>query len=891
MSRKKKHKRSLSRFIRRVKSFVLRAKGFSGKAARRWVKKVWKSKKEDKEYSKAQKKQAYRWGFIPVEVENLGITEENHSAILSNREYYYLQPINGTYDKWLRDRISTLNVFGRFREVFEPCSYHIIRRTGEPFIIPLSDKAEEFEPDVEGLCAYLADQGPKTISYSTWGSEKWEIGASVDSEGQPLFIFNGCPVSMEKFASWLNRVSRKHALVIYDADRNMTVFSPLVVTDAEVVLHVRMINADGIRPQFCRAFLEINYKNGWIRDDKNTDKQGNIFREWSSDKDLADKAEDFEDILEEEENEKESDDAEDREIGFEDGVYEDWEADTEEKEFADPGRSGIYDGKIPGDMENGEKNPEEQCKAAEMVTSISKKQEKRQGGIHRFYSLVGLDGMFSGLLFLDKGKRIQKTDRAPGSDKVFEGTIPGWEEILDFLVNMFRIFPQIEYVEVRLHVEEDGFIITGMSPNPPYSSLFRFSPQENDFMLSKVRLKEEAWQGGAVQIKRLLHNTRLKIRRTWAVFSSPRGLVPYQSTRWPHDVWCDLISKNGVGLRTKCWAYRHGFLSYRISQYGIEKDNWKQFISDFEYRWLRHINNKYKYWLEDKITLKYLLREYRECFPDYYYYTCFRNGQHRIVPMMDLPKGYGVSANEILRLAREKGVLALKPDKGSHGEGFYRLAWEDGGYTLNGRKASEDEVIGILENPENQYLVMEYIRMHADIGRIYPGSVNTIRFYIFKRDGRAPQIGAVYLRIGTSATGGVDNLAAGGIAAEVDAETGRFGNALVLDGINQGNLVSCPVHPDTKIPIEGVLPRWEETRSLVLEIARSIKQLEYFGFDVAITEDGIKIPEINRFPDFPRIVKLSPEAIEYLLYRLEYKKHIYRYDIKPCRKLIRLPKR
>ena len=200
-------------------------------------------------------------------------------------------------------------------------------------------------------------------------------------------------------------------------------------------------------------------------------------------------------------------------------------------------------------------------------------------------------------------------------------------------------------------------------------------------------------------------------------------------------------------------------------------------------------------------------------------------------------------------------------------------------------------MLGILEDPANQYLVTEYIQMHHAIKRIYPGSVNTVRFIVFKRDGRTPQIGAAYLRIGTSATGGVDNLAAGGIAAEVDVETGRFGNALMLDGVNQGNLVPCPVHPDTKVPIEGVLPRWEETRALVLDIARSISQIEYFGFDVAITEDGIKIPEINRFPDFPRIVKLSPAANEYLLYQLSRKKRIYGYDVEPCHKLLGLPER
>lgn len=71
----------------------------------------------------------------------------------------------------------------------------------------------------------------------------------------------------------------------------------------------------------------------------------------------------------------------------------------------------------------------------------------------------------------------------------------------------------------------------------------------------------------------------------------------------------------------------------------------------------------------------------------------------------------------------------------------------------------------------------------------------------------------------------------------------------------------------------------------------SIPQLEYFGFDLAITEDGIKFPEINRFPDYPKIEKYNPKTIDYLLYKLEMKKKKFGYYNKPCRKLIHLPKR
>ena len=54
---------------------------------------------------------------------------------------------------------------------------------------------------------------------------------------------------------------------------------------------------------------------------------------------------------------------------------------------------------------------------------------------------------------------------------------------------------------------------------------------------------------------------------------------------------------------------------------------------------------------------------------------------------------------------------------------------------------------------------------------------------------------------------------------------------------------------------------------------------------------NVKLPEINRFPDFPKIEKYSQETIDYLLLKLQQKKEEYGYDEKPCRKLVHLPKR
>ena len=80
--------------------------------------------------------------------------------------------------------------------------------------------------------------------------------------------------------------------------------------------------------------------------------------------------------------------------------------------------------------------------------------------------------------------------------------------------------------------------------------------------------------------------------------------------------------------------------------------------------------------------------------------------------------------------------------------------------------------------------------------------------------------------------------------------------------IEDNSIRPCPKHPDTGVLIEGIIPNWERVKELVLNVAEGIPQLEYFGFDLAVTADGIKFPEINRFPDFPKIETLSPKTID-----------------------------
>lgn len=463
-----------------------------------------------------------------------------------------------------------------------------------------------------------------------------------------------------------------------------------------------------------------------------------------------------------------------------------------------------------------------------------------------------------------------------------------YSDIKETVLKMARFAPQLAFFGLDIALDEKGgFAIVNFMNYPEYPD-FPLGEKTVSFMKEKIRERDEMAKDLGLRLRTAEKRIRWKTRQNFTAIFYPKDMMPYLGMRWIKEVLTDFFSKSDASFGTKMWAYRHGFLSYRIPQYGITEENYPEHISDFEYKWLRHINGEYRRLFDDKITIKYILNQFRECFPEYYYHIKSKNGENIIIPMMDCPEKYSDNYEDIIALAKEKKELAMKPEEGSHGHGFYRLTYDEGKFYLNFKEATEEDVLAILRDPENQYLITEYIKNNEQFKKIYSGAVNTVRMIVFKYDGVTPEIGNAYMRFGSSATGTVDNMGAGGIFVEVDEKTGRYYDAKI---IRSNCIEDCPVHPDSGIPIEGYIPHWEQVKKTVLDVAASVPEMEYFGFDVAITEDGVKFPEINRFPDYPKIEKFSPETMKYLLKKLDEKKHRFGYDKKPCRKIIHLPKR
>lgn len=422
--------------------------------------------------------------------------------------------------------------------------------------------------------------------------------------------------------------------------------------------------------------------------------------------------------------------------------------------------------------------------------------------------------------------------------------VAGFAGVLEKLREIMSEFRELSYLDFSVRFCADGFRIVRVDTGEELTYLH----DTGDFLNERLRGCRRGMS--PAQFMRHLWLSY------WVVAAKRHGFLSFMYRHWREALWQDRLSPRTT-LREKRWAHRRGFLSHRIAQYGLTEENYRDCLSDRDYRWLRPINNHYSKWLEDKVTVRYVLEKYRHCLPEYYYRVLRRDGAVTALPLPDCPADYGDGLDELLRLLRQRGALALKRTVGSHGLGFCKLAFENGTYFVNGVAKTQKQMLHFLRTLKTEYNVSEYIVMHPELRKICDGVACTVRLMVINRTGNDPVMENAYFRIGTSHTGFTDNIGSGGIFAYVDAETGRFHDAELLRG---HVFAPCAVHPDSGAPIEGVLPHWNELRDSVVRLARYLSPLEYLGFDGVITEDGFRILEINthqdlhKYPAYPESV-------------------------------------
>lgn len=314
-------------------------------------------------------------------------------------------------------------------------------------------------------------------------------------------------------------------------------------------------------------------------------------------------------------------------------------------------------------------------------------------------------------------------------------------------------------------------------------------------------------------------------------------------------------------IEKKIWAIEHGFFPSSILLYNLTDENINLYLSDLDYMRMHPINNHFAFWINDKITLKNIFASpiksiskpetYYNMMPEYYLYI--ENDGHYSY-LMDSPSKIRKDENYLLNLLKDKKCLALKPSNGGGGFGFVKLEYENNGILWNDALINESQ-FKINQLELKGYIVTEYLKQHKSFDSICDKSACTLRVVVVKNiqdtySGGKLEIVASYARFGTEASEGACNMHAGAVAISYNSETGEYGDEFFrYRGFADGDQTRFLRHPDSHVTLKGKkLPKYEDVKDVVLTACSYLSSLDYFGVDVVITDDTIKILEINSLP-------------------------------------------
>ena len=281
--------------------------------------------------------------------------------------------------------------------------------------------------------------------------------------------------------------------------------------------------------------------------------------------------------------------------------------------------------------------------------------------------------------------------------------------------------------------------------------------------------------------------------------------------------------KRGIGKLKQIFLVVKDSLRYNISlmeyyQFRFfeklpeEKEQWAGTGYMYEYQ-LRMNPRDQRDILDDKTKF---YRKYREFFV------------HQIADLEDLKSEEGLSG---ALLANPSGKLVFKVSDGKCGADVA---------IRNTNEFTADSLVSFLESGMYD-LVEEFIIQHPRLQKLAPAAVNTVRVFSQLNERNGVELLGCRLRI--SVNSGVDNLAAGNLAAPIDADSGVV--------IGSGVYSDITKHPETHHPVTGEaiegfrIPFWPEIIDMVTRAHRKHAQNRSIGWDVVVTEKGPGLIEGN----------------------------------------------
>ena len=325
------------------------------------------------------------------------------------------------------------------------------------------------------------------------------------------------------------------------------------------------------------------------------------------------------------------------------------------------------------------------------------------------------------------------------------------------------------------------------------------------------------------------------------------GVVGFRRYRIASEYCDDYYADTGIHRHEKEWFYRRGIPSFKVRWYGLTKENYNNYISDFDfYNKRNYRNGQFENWFEHKLNTYYLLLPFKEYMPIHYYYV-----HERTISPLDVAKKTEGSVDDIISLIREQPIAA-KACVGGHGRGFYKISiLEDDGcnptFSVNGQEKTKPELEELI-NGFYSYIITEYGIPHKVFRNLCGEDAFAVMRAVTAYDPKSGgHITALMIRLGCKKSGYVTDYD-GTIYCGIDLEDGHLFTPIQRSGDTEGIIkrTNLTVHPDTGIPFNDItVPNFNELKSLLKNISEFISITPYLVMDIIPTDDGFEILEIN----------------------------------------------
>lgn len=205
----------------------------------------------------------------------------------------------------------------------------------------------------------------------------------------------------------------------------------------------------------------------------------------------------------------------------------------------------------------------------------------------------------------------------------------------------------------------------------------------------------------------------------------------------------------------------------------------------------------------------------------------------------------------VCRILQQKGVsqCVIKAAESAHGDSVMvvnDIEYQEGDALLhlfNGQSSRLSEVLA-----DTSLLFEGVVRQTEQLAALNPSSVNTVRFMTTLFPDGSAKVIATFIKIGRSGSC-VDNAGAGGnVDAAIDEQSGTLRYAIRYDGARKH--CDIDIHPDSGAQLNGVvIDNWQQIKEEVVRFQQAFPYIKAAGWDIAITDEGPVVIEVNDFWD------------------------------------------